>query len=233
MARQIRVGWPDRSDRALVAPSLLSANPLAILSSIELLRGEEDWLHVDIMDGHFVPNLTYGPAFVKALNSALPDAFLDVHLMLSNPEAYIELFASAGAKLITVHQEASVHLHRLLQMIRNIGCKVGVSINPGTCVEALHPVLHLVDVVLVMSVNPGFGGQAFIPETLDKVTSLVRWRTVNGASFLIEIDGGISEENASIVVASGCDVLVAGNAIFGMPDPFAALCAIKQKIRKE
>ena len=233
MAGQIRVEWTGVTHRALVAPSLLSANPLSILASIEQLEGEEDWLHVDIMDGHFVPNLTYGPSLVKALSKALPNSFLDVHLMLSNPEGFIELFASAGANLITVHQEASVHLHRLLQMIRSFGCKVGVSINPGTCVEALYPILHLVDVVLVMSVNPGFGGQSFIPETLDKVVSLARWRAVHNAPFLIEIDGGISGENAAIVVKSGCDVLVAGNAIFGMPQPLEALRDIKQKIQKE
>lgn len=216
-----------KEGRALVAPSLLSADPLNVADSIRSLRGEWDWLHVDIMDGHFVPNLTFGPGFVSALHKEFPSAFLDVHLMVDTPEDFIEPFAQAGATLLTVHIESSVHMHRLIQRIRALGCNVGVSLNPATPVEWLHPVLSMIDLVLVMSVNPGFGGQSFIPEVLQNVEALHRWRRVHGAKFLIEMDGGLNADNANLVVRSGCDVLVAGNAVFAKPDPAEALCEIK------
>lgn len=218
----------QKGDKAfLVAPSLLSADPLRLMDHIRSLEGEEDWLHVDIMDGHFVPNLSYGPNLVEALRKHLGNAFLDVHLMVDNPEAFIDPFIEAGADLLVVHAEASPHLHRLIQRIREAGRKPGVALNPATPWEILCPVLSLVDLVLVMSVNPGFGGQKFLPEVLPKVEALFRWRLVNEADFLIEMDGGIGEKNAADLVGKGCDVLVAGNAVFKDPNPAEAVRRIR------
>ena len=214
----------------LLAPSILSANPLAVMDSIRSLEGEEDWLHVDIMDGHFVPNLTFGPQTVKALRRTFPESFLDVHIMASPVESFVELFADSGANIMTVHVEASYHIHRVIQRLRELGLTPGVSINPGTPFCALEPILHFVDLVLVMSVNPGFGGQKFIPEVLGKVKELVRFRAVHSLDYLIEIDGGVTSENAPQLVSSGCDVLVAGNAVLGAPNPAEAARAVKRSV---
>lgn len=203
----------------LIAPSLLSADILNIETHIGKLNGQEDWLHLDIMDGHFVPNLSYGPSLLKALRNRYKDAFLDVHIMAEPAEDFTKLFLVHNPSALTVHFEASKHIHRLLQNIKSNGVLAGVSINPGTCAESLKPVLSLADLVLVMSVNPGYGGQKFIPETLEKVKALDAWRKECGFDYLIEMDGGISPENAKIVAQAGCDVAVAGNSVFSNPEP--------------
>ncbi len=182
------------------------------------MEGGGTLIHVDIMDGHFVPNLTVGPPVVASLRRAteLP---LDVHLMIENPDQYIPAFADAGANWISVHQEACRHLHRALEMIRQHGCRVGVVLNPATPVETLSEVLGMVDYVLVMSVNPGFGGQKFIPHSLVKVRELVNMRQARGLDFRIEIDGGVALDTVAEIVRAGVEILVAGNAVFGKGDP--------------
>ncbi len=215
-----------------IAPSLLSADPLRIWEGLQSLAGEYDWIHLDIMDGHFVPNLSYGPALLKALRSALPEAILDVHLMVEPPENFIDSFLRWKPDYLVVHQEATPHLHRVLQAIREGGSRPGVALNPGTCVEVLKPVLPFVDLVLVMSVNPGFGGQAFIPEVLSKTRTLCQLREVQGLEFLVEMDGGIGLSNVEEVVKSGCDVIVAGNAIFGEADPALTARLLRKKARE-
>lgn len=222
MAGSISVGSPGEVGRALLAPSLLSADPLDVKGSVDRLMGSWDWLHVDVMDGHFVPNITFGSGFVRGLRRGFPEAFLDVHLMVERPEDLIDDFVSAGANLLCVHVEASRHLHRLLSSIREAGAMVGLAINPATPVEWTFPVLHMLDLVLVMSVNPGFGGQKFIPETMDKTVALFRRREAEGLKFFIEMDGGIGADNCAELVRCGCDVLVAGSAVFGAQDPAGA-----------
>ena len=183
-----------------------------------MTEGGATLLHVDVMDGHFVPNITIGPPVVASLRKAteLP---LDVHLMIENPDQYISAFVDAGADWISVHQEACVHLNRTLDHIRAQGANPGVVINPGTPVHTLEEVLDMVDHVLVMSVNPGFGGQKFIPQSLDKVRKLAMMRTARNASFRIEIDGGISPDTIGEAVRAGVEILVAGNAVFGQGNP--------------
>ncbi len=206
----------------VIAPSLLSADPLDIAGSIARLGATPEWIHVDIMDGHFVPNLSYGPSIVRALAGRYPSVIRDVHLMVEPPEQFFEAFCDAGSTFVTVHAEATPHIHRVLSAIRERGCRPGISLNPGTPVETIFPVIHMVDLVLVMSVDPGFGGQGFIPESLNKIVDLVRLRTVRGLSFFIEMDGGLGSGNLESVIRHGCDVVVMGNALFGAPDPGAA-----------
>ncbi|WP_405176400.1 ribulose-phosphate 3-epimerase [Paenibacillus sp. FSL H8-0261] len=211
-----------------IAPSILSADFASLGSEVaEAEVSGGDWIHVDVMDGHFVPNITLGPPIVKAvsLHTKLP---LDVHLMIESPERYISDFAAAGASVITVHAEACVHLHRVVHQIKELGLKAGVAINPGTPASAVREVLEDVDMILVMTVNPGFGGQAFIPNTLRKITQIREWANEVNPDLLIEVDGGVSEATASLVVSAGADVLVAGNAVFGRSDRAAAILEIRE-----
>ena len=202
-----------------LAPSILSADFAHLADQIHAVaEGGATVLHVDVMDGHFVPNITIGPPVVASLRKVtnLP---LDCHLMIENPDQYIPAFVDAGADWISVHQEACVHLNRTLELIHSHGAKPGVVINPATPVGTLEEVLDLVHHVLVMSVNPGFGGQKFIPSSLDKVRKLALMRTAGHASFRIEIDGGIATETIADAVRAGVEVLVAGNAVFGKGSP--------------
>lgn len=202
-----------------IAPSILSADFARLAEQAHAaVEGGGTVLHVDVMDGHFVPNITLGPPVVASLRktTSVP---LDCHLMIENPDEFIPAFIDAGADWISVHQEACRHLHRTLELIRSGGALAGVVINPATPVQTLGEVLGMVDYVLVMSVNPGFGGQKFIPASLDKIRKLVTMRNAKGANFRIEIDGGVSLNTVTEIVRAGAEVLVAGNAIFGKGNP--------------
>ena len=206
-----------------IAPSLLSADFAALGEAIaKAERAGADMIHVDVMDGHFVPNITMGPPVVKSLKrvSRLP---LDVHLMIEQPDRYIEAFVAAGAASVTVHAEAVVHLHRTVHFIKSLGAKAGVALNPATPVTALEQIAGDLDYVLVMTVNPGFGGQTFIPRSESKVRAVRALLDREGSRAPIEVDGGIDVTTAPRIVAAGADVLVAGNAVFGSPDPERAI----------
>jgi ribulose-phosphate 3-epimerase len=201
-----------------IAPSILSADFARLAAHAkQSIEGGATLLHVDIMDGHFVPNITIGPPVVASLRKSV-DVPLDCHLMIENAEMYIPAFLDAGADWISVHEEACVHLHRVLQMIKHGGAKAGVVINPATPVGAITEVLELVDYVLVMSVNPGFGGQKFIPNSLEKIKKLAAIRSAMNLDFAIEIDGGVAMDTVADIVRAGAEILVAGNAIFGHGD---------------
>jgi ribulose-phosphate 3-epimerase len=215
----------------LFAPSVLGTDPLNVGAELDALSGNFDWLHVDIMDGHFVPNVTFGPAMVKALRKRYPTIFLDVHLMVDNPDVVFPAYVEAGASLISVHAEVEPQLlHSRLSRIRSAGVKAGVVIAPATLVEQLRFVLPVVDLVLVMSVTPGYGGQAFIESMLEKTRDLVRLRAVEGYAYQIEMDGGINLNNVTKVAAAGCDVVVMGSAVFGSTDPAGVLIESKKRI---
>ena len=202
-----------------LAPSILSANFANLAAHArQALEGGGTLLHVDIMDGHFVPNITMGPPVVASLRKALPDVIFDCHLMIENPDEFIPEFAKAGATWISVHQEACVHLDRTLHHIVEHGCKAGVVLNPATPVETLTDVLDIVHHVLVMSVNPGFGGQQFIRNSLNKMKQLAQMRDKRRVDFRIEVDGGVALDTVADIVRAGAELLVAGNAVFGHGD---------------
>lgn len=202
----------------ITAPSILSADFARLGEEIaDVEKGGADWIHVDVMDGHFVPNITIGPLIVEAVRprTSLP---LDVHLMIEGPDKYIKVFAESGADWITVHQEACPHLHRTVHSIKDQGVKAGVALNPATPLTSIEYVLDDLDMVLLMTVNPGFGGQSFIPSVLQKIRALRQMADERGLSLQIEVDGGINEQTAKDVVAHGANVLVAGSYVFGAAD---------------
>ncbi len=212
----------------LIAPSLLSADFLHLSKDIDMVnRSQADWFHCDIMDGVFVPNISYGIPVVQAIKKEAQKP-LDVHLMIVEPDRYFEKFKNAGADIITFHYEASTHIHRSVQMLKSLGVKAGVVLNPHTPVSLLEDILGDLDLVLLMSVNPGFGGQKFIERTYSKIEKLRNMIEEQGVNTMIEVDGGVNTENAAKLFAAGADVLVAGNAVFKAEDPMAAIAKIKE-----
>lgn len=211
-----------------LAPSILAADHSALHLGLELIQGLPiEWLHLDIMDGHFVPNLSFGPQTVKALRQRTDRLFFDTHLMLANPDRHLDAFLDAGSDLISIHVEPDYPVRETLQRIQAAGRQCGIVLNPGTPAEAALPYLEKVDLVLVMSVWPGFGGQRFIAETVSKMRQLHQWRLEQGHHYRLEVDGGIDLETAAVCRAAGVDTLVAGTAFFKSPDPRAFVAAIE------
>ncbi|HTN18428.1 MAG TPA: ribulose-phosphate 3-epimerase [Chitinophagaceae bacterium] len=212
----------------MIAPSVLSADFLNLGRDVEMINNSEaDLFHVDVMDGSFVPNISFGLPVIKAIKK-LAKKPLDVHLMIVEPEKYFQEFKNAGADILSVHYEASTHLHRSLQAIKALGMKAGVAINPHTPVALLADIINDTDLVCMMSVNPGFGGQSFIPNTINKIKELRQIIDTRGASTLIEIDGGVTLDNAAMLKAAGADVLVAGNTVFTAEDPVKAIAELQR-----
>jgi ribulose-phosphate 3-epimerase len=215
-----------------IAPSVLSADFRNLEKQIDLVeKGGGDLIHLDIMDGHFVPNITFGPMVVKAINS-VTNLKLDTHLMIEKPERYIKDFIEAGSDIVTVHVETCSHLHRTIQMIKSYGAKAGVTLNPSTPTSSLGQILKFVDLVLIMTVNPGFGGQKFIPEMIEKIETVSRMRDNINPKILIEVDGGVNEGNAKSLAKVGVDILVAGNSIFGQRNIPKAIKNLRQAALK-
>ena len=211
----------------LISPSLLSADFGNLQRDIEMINNSEaDWFHLDIMDGIFVPNISFGFPIIKYIKKHAKKT-LDVHLMIIDPDRYIEQFQKAGADILTVHYETCNHLHRTVQNIKSLGMKAGVSLNPHTPVHLLEDIITDLDLVLIMSVNPGFGGQKFIPNALDKIKKLKKLIIETKSNALIEVDGGVDNTNAKLLIDAGCDVLVAGNYIFGSSDQIKTISELK------
>lgn len=213
-----------------IAPSILNSNLLNLGESVCEIGGA-DWLHFDVMDGHFVPNLTFGPMFVTAIKK-ITDLPVEAHLMVNNPEFFVPLYAEAGSKRIIVHVENATHLHRIVQRVKEYGCEVGVALNPATPLTVIEYILAEVDLILIMTVNPGYGGQKLISEMIPKIKKLREMIDLQKVSCKIEIDGGVNWENAPILVDAGVDVIVAGTLIFREPDRKAAVLRLKSMITK-
>lgn len=212
---------------AIIAPSMLSADFLKLGQEIEMVNNSEaDWFHLDVMDGRFVPNISYGMPIIAQMKKAAKKTF-DVHLMIEDPERYLEEFKKAGADYLTVHYETGYHLHRTLTSIKALGMKSGLSINPHTPVEMIQDIIGEIDLLLIMSINPGFGGQKFLPLTYNKIRQAKELITKAGAGTLIEIDGGVTLDNAASILEAGADVLVAGNTVFASPNPTETIARLK------
>lgn len=213
-----------------IAPSILNSNLLNLGESVSEISGA-DWLHFDVMDGHFVPNLTFGPMFVEAIKE-VTDLPIESHLMVNNPEFFVPLYAAAGSKRIIIHAENTHHLHRMVQKIKELGCEAGVALNPATPLTAVEYILAEVGLVLIMTVNPGYGGQKLIPEMIPKIKKLREMIDSQNAACKIEIDGGVNWENAPSLVEAGVDVIVAGTLIFREPDRKKAVARLKGIVTK-
>lgn len=213
---------------SIIAPSLLSANFLNLAADCKMLNDSEaDWYHLDVMDGRFVPNISFGPMLVSFFKEAT-NKTLDVHLMIEEPEKYAEIFKKAGADILTVHYEACTHLHRNIQQIKALGMQVGVALNPHTPIELLKEIIQDIDLVCLMSVNPGFGGQTFIPHTINKIKRLRELIDEQSLKTKIEIDGGVTLQNAGTIIEAGADVLVAGNTVFKSANPKETISLLKK-----
>lgn len=212
----------------IISPSLLSADFLNLGKDVEMInQSQADWFHLDVMDGVFVPNISYGLPIISQIKK-MAEKPLDVHLMIVQPERYIEAFHKSGADILTVHIEASTHLHRTLQQIKSFGMKAGVALNPHTAINQLEDIIQDIDVILIMSVNPGFGGQSFIPHALKKVEHLKSMITAKQSSCLIEVDGGVNLETGQQLIDAGADALVAGSFVFQSPDPLTTIQKLKE-----